>query len=443
MHAILEGYQKAAALDPAKEADLFTAYNAFAIADESYESPLNAWVHASSKKYQPYAARAEYYYGMGWASRGSQWASETKQEQLAKMTRYFGKSVEDTGRVLQINNQVMLPYCLLIGMTSAHGHNEEASLVVQKALAINPTSYWVRATYLHFIAPRWGGSYKQMQAFIDDAMPHVKQNGKLKLLQGLPYREAGKMDALIKKYSAAERYYTKALSYGDNHGILLDRAKVRYRQANYEDALKDINRAIELYQEESDYYYWRAQVYEKLKQYLKASKDIGRAYQLAPADVDVQKERKWLASKLIYEGHELAERGRADSAINYYNAAQYLNPDDGDVYYRRARASVDLHRYDSALLDLKRAIQIDPNQFGYYQSLDWILAKRRDWDRIIAYWSRYIAMHPDNSRAYVERGGAYYHKGDMRSAVADAKAAADMGNDEGKEAYEKFKDRAD
>jgi tetratricopeptide (TPR) repeat protein len=198
-----------------------------------------------------------------------------------------------------------------------------------------------------------------------------------------------------------------------------------------------------LYHEESDYYYWRAQVYEKLKQYLKASKDIGRAYQLAPTDTDVQKGRKWLASKLIYDGHELAERGKADSAINYYNAAPCLNPDDGDVYYRRARASVDLHRYDSALLDLQRAIQIDPNKFGYYQSLDWILAKRRDWDRIIVYWSRYTAMHPDNSRAYVERGGVYYHKGDMRSAVADAKAAADMGNDEGKEAYEKFKDRAD
>ncbi len=129
------------------------------------------------------------------------------------------------------------------------------------------------------------------------------------------------------------------------------------------------------------------------------------------------------------------------AAIEHFNAALRLDPDNASLHYRRARAYIDRNQHDRALNDLKRAIQLDPNDIDYYLLMDWVLAKRRDWYQIIRYWDQYIELHPDNGRAYAERGGAYYHKGDIASAVSNAKAAADLGNPEGKEAYEKLKHR--
>lgn len=86
---------------------------------------------------------------------------------------------------------------------------------------------------------------------------------------------------------------------------------------------------------------------------------------------------------------------------------------------------------------LQAALAINPNTYHVRRAAMyslWLLAKQRDWNQIIDYWDQHIARNPDDNRAYVERGGAYYHKGDMHSAVNDAKTAADMGNVEGKEA---------
>ena len=88
---------------------------------------------------------------------------------------------------------------------------------------------------------------------------------------------------------------------------------------------------------------------------------------------------------------------------------------------------------------MKKAIALDPREFAYYLLMDRVLAKHKDWNRIIAYWDEYIQLNPTHSRAYVERGGAYFHKGDVKSAVRDAKIAADMGNLDGKQIYEKYK----
>jgi tetratricopeptide (TPR) repeat protein len=73
--------------------------------------------------------------------------------------------------------------------------------------------------------------------------------------------------------------------------------------------------------------------------------------------------------------------------------------------------------------------------------VDWLLIKRNEYDQIISYWDEYIARHPDDSRAYLERGGTYYHKGDLREAVRNAKIAAGMGNAEAQQAYERFSRR--
>ena len=81
--------------------------------------------------------------------------------------------------------------------------------------------------------------------------------------------------------------------------------------------------------------------------------------------------------------------------------------------------------------DVKKSIELNPRHFESYLILDSILARKGKFNDIINYWSKLIELEPKNARAYLERGGAYYHKGDLRAALIDAKKSCELGNNEG------------
>jgi tetratricopeptide (TPR) repeat protein len=444
LNKILADFQEASQQDIYQEKQLFTAYDAFEIEDPDYEPLFNSWVETYSDHYQPYLARANYFYTMAWHARGGKWASETKQEQFDRMKTYFEKAATDIKTTLEINSQSLVAYKLLIGILgSQQGADRLMRGVLDQAVSFQPATYNVRLNYLHFLSPRWGGSFEQMQSFVNESLQYVDQNPKLNLLEGRIYAEAAFSQYLNDKYSVAEELYTKAISYGDRPYNYLSRGKTRYKRENYQGALEDLNRAIDLDSEDAEHYYWRSKIYSKLEKYDDAASDIAIAGLLAPWDEKIQSRKDWLVSKLIRLGYELNRARKHEAAIEKFNAALSLDPTHADAYNRKAGALIKLNELDEALPHAKLAVEYDPDNFAFYQKLDWILAQRKDWDQVISYWSQYIDLHPDDGAAYVERGGAFYHKGDLRSAVADAKIAADLGNPQGKEAYNRFKHLVD
>lgn len=46
-------------------------------------------------------------------------------------------------------------------------------------------------------------------------------------------------------------------------------------------------------------------------------------------------------------------------------------------------------------------------------------------------WTAYLARHPNEGRAYLERGGANFHLGKRAEARADAAKACELGVSEG------------
>ena len=439
LNETLHAHQTAAENNIIMEDNLFTAYDSFEIKDKSYETVFNMWVDATPDEYQPYLARARFYYRLGWDARGGKWVSETKKEKIKIMEVYLKKATLDIVKVLKIYQKSMVAYSLLIGIYNSLGQVDSTDVILNKALEINKSTFHLRKQYLHFLTPRWGGTYEKMKLFIIESMRYLDKNPKLKLLEGYLYLDLAKMQQTVKKYSVAEQYYDKALEFGVNHKILKERGKNSYRRENYKKALKDPERAIQLYSEDAQYYYWRSKVYQKLEEYKKASFDIERAYELDSNDKYILSNREWLSSKFTYIGYQLDQNQKSSEAIVQFNAALNLDPNNANLYYRKAQALIKENNYEQALDDVDQAIQLNPDNINYYLLIDYLLFKKKDWDKIISYWDNFISRNPDVSRAYVERGGTYYHKGDLKSAVKNAKIAADMGNREGKEAYEKFK----
>ena len=418
---------------------LFAAYEAFSINDRSFIDLFDSWVAATPDKYQAYLGRGIYLYGLGWMARGSKWESETKESSIEEMTKYFDGASSDFFSSLDYNNSTIVPYYYLIGKATTLGHGDEAEWLMRKALKIQIGSYQIRLIYLKSLTPRWGGSIEKMQSYLGEVSGIAQGYPELQPLFGYIYREVGDAQVQLGKYNAADGLYTESLRFGDRHELLFRRGKNNNRRESYTDSIPDLSRAIEISPHSAMYYYWRASSYMKLSQYKLAMNDIQIGMELAPYDGHIQKKKKRLTYVFKKQAYELRKNQELGSAIKKYSDAVLLSPSDADIYHGRARAYIGQRNLDLALKDIKKAIEINPSEINYYSLLDYILAKYKSWDEIIKYWDQFIMLNPNNGRAYVERGGAYFHKGDIKSAMKNAKLSADLGNLEGMEAYSKFK----
>ena len=415
-----------------------TAFDAFNIESEELASTFDSWISSTPQAYQPYLARGIYHYNIGWLHRGGKWSSETKDAKMLKLSEYLSKASDDILESLAINGDSIISYLYLMRVATTQGRQDESERLQRIALKIHPSSYNIRAQHLRALTPRWGGSLEAMQEYLIEASQAIKQYPQLKLLEGYIYNEAGEMQVLGNSYNSANDLFSKSLEFGEYHGTIFRRGKNNYRREEYTDSLRDLNSAIEQNNEKPLYYYWRTNTLIKLNQFEKAMSDIQAAIQLDPYDKDFQNKRRWLSSKFQKDAYDLRESQNNDSAVDKYTKAIRLNPENGDLYQGRARAYIQEGDLSSALIDMKQAIKVDPDNYHHYSLIDYILFKSKDYDQIIKYWKQYIRRHQDDGRAYVEISGTYYHKGDMRSALKYAKKSADLGNLEGIEAYERI-----
>lgn len=427
--------------DIANEARLFLAYRAFDGKDATIAENLDKWIAATPQSYQPYLARANFNYGMAWKARGTKWASETKKEQFDEMNRYFGLVSHDLEVAIQKNDRMMVTYAMLIRMLKTSSQKEAMLKVINSAVEKSPASYEVRRAFIYSITPRWGGSLNMMDSFAKYSQKDLDKNPRIKWLLGAPYVEQGDLQSHDKAYSKAIESYTKALNAGENHIFYGSRGETYYRAEQYSKAVTDLTRAIELYPEEYEYYRWRSKSYLEQGDVERALADSDVALMLAPDDEYTQNQHARVISKLDRLGYEQATQHNLDEALHYYGMALRSAPDNGGIYSRRASVYIDKGKYDAAKSDLREAIRLEPKTINHYKRMDWLLAREKEWDQIISYWDQFIALDPKDSWAYYERGGACFRKGDIEGAVRNAKIAADMGNEDARKLYEKYKNR--
>jgi tetratricopeptide (TPR) repeat protein len=146
-------------------------------------------------------------------------------------------------------------------------------------------------------------------------------------------------DALMQaeKYQLAAEVYSKAIGrFPERPGLYEARSYVLSEMDSLENALKCINKAIELGGKDlSDYYGERALVYKDMELYEEAMEDFEKSIK--------------------------------------------LNPKNGETYFDRAEMNEDLENFVEAIADYSRIIEIDPeNGEAYYKRA---LAKRMSGDR--------------------------------------------------------------
>ena len=167
---------------------------------------------------------------------------------------------------------------------------------------------------------------------------------------GVPDEKVGKVIEIkpsgIEKLSGTDvPRPVKAEQGGEITEDYLKNGNERYDKGDYQWAIEDFNKAIELNPKNSEAYRGRGLAKGKLKNYWGALEDCNKAIELNPKD----------SVAYLYRGVAKSYLNDYRDAIEDYSKAIELNPKDSEAYLNRGIAKSNLGNKDGACLDYRKA----------------------------------------------------------------------------------------
>ena len=125
-------------------------------------------------------------------------------------------------------------------------------------------------------------------------------------------------------------------------------------------------------------------------------------------------------------GAALQAMGRFEEAIDSYNQAIQIYPNDPDTHYNIGLAFYNLRQLDSAVNSYKKAIQINPNYVEAYNNLGVALKDLKQLEKSIQSCVKAIQLKPDYAEAYNNLGAAFQDLSRLDEAVKNYNKAIQL-----------------
>jgi tetratricopeptide (TPR) repeat protein len=197
----------------------------------------------------------------------------------------------------------------------------------------------------------------------------------------------------------------------------LQQGITNFEAGNYEQAIADYTKAIELNPEKAEAYLDRGYAYEQLGDYEQSIADYDRAIALDPQNAPAYYNR----------GVVFGKQANSQQAVANFTKAIELNYDPLSwAYNDRGLIYRGLGDDDKALADFNTALELDPDYAGAYYNRANFYASHGDDEQAIADYSQALESNPSLVRAYMSRGSAYGRLGSYEQAVADYTKATDL-----------------
>ncbi|XID94708.1 tetratricopeptide repeat protein [Paenibacillaceae bacterium WGS1546] len=324
----------------------------------------------------------------------------------ARLLREADRADEAARSLLELlatHPQALAAHLELSAVRRAQGKLEEAVLVLEEAKKQAPKHPVVRFWLTD--ALRDAGR----------AEAALEENGELLKLEPedpLNWKQRAEMLLEAERFREAEEAYTRALEREQAAETYMRRSFARYRDNRYEEAMMDIQSAGKI-------------------------------------DPGVLK-----SSKTAYALGELYMGiGNAELADGEYSKALALEPDNPQIYERRARCRYAADRFEEALEDCKRGLQLtganakliwlrglihyrmddlegarmdlsayaelEPDDAQAYYNLGLIYKQMDQPDDAIGCFTKVIELNPFDGQAYYERAGLWYRHSFDRIRAAD------------------------
>lgn len=186
------------------------------------------------------------------------------------------------------------------------------------------------------------------------------------------------------------------------------RGVLYYQDSQYEQAFQDFNRAIALRPDYANAYIERGNYYRANDQYDEALWDYNKAIELDP----------WNDEAYFERSRVLSLTGQYDRAEKDLTKTQELrrqetdrqvmqNPEDPAAYASRAKSEWWDGKYDEALRDYSKAIELDPEDPDNYVGRGNVHSGSGEYDLALRDYNKAIALDSNSSSAYWGRGNMY------------------------------------
>ena len=141
---------------------------------------------------------------------------------------------------------------------------------------------------------------------------------------------------------------------------------------------------------------------------------------------------------LYYRGIRYMDGDDYTLAIQDLSASIAIDSTKAATWFNRGTAKYSLDDFDGALVDYNKAIEIKPTYFEAYYNRGVLFDTQERYEAANADYTKVIELKPDYVNAYYSRGVNYYMMKKRDKACEDFKKSADLGDEEGKKAYQKY-----
>jgi len=170
----------------------------------------------------------------------------------------------------------------------------------------------------------------------------------------------------------------------------------------------------------------RADVAARLKLYEESADSFLAALRLDPTSG--QDELKNYANMATNAGLVHQRAGRPREALQAYDKALLILPAHPGAQLarteilRRGDPFANEHEIQALVENARR-----DDTFEAYRVLDVELGKRRRFAELLVHWNEYLARHPNDGQALLERAGTFTQVSNLQGALGDADKACSIG----------------
>ena len=437
----LEEFWKEYEEDYSNEDNVYDAFSSFARVVPSFQNLLDEWVKQYTDSWVPYVARARYYYASAWQLIDKKWIVEREGWVYSEAERFLTLALSDIEEALKRNSRLDICYAMQIEIGMVTGKKEMIEKALASALKIHTYSYRIRLQYLESLAPRWGGNYQEMQAYIDSSKKFYEGNPRIAELSSAIPADKGKYFIYLGKYEHAVKMFTEALKCSNFVEYYINRGDAYYGMRNFKMAQADYNEALKLSPNDPACVERLKRVNAGLEQlsYLQ-----GKSNPLQDKLDDFEMDEKSLVTTR-QEAIECSKRaldhfkaGRYEQAIDEYSKAIKLAPAEYSLYIYRAWCYRQTGNDDGALQDYLRAIELKPNEIRSYISAIEIFFNKGIYDQALELVDKVISVDPSHGEAFFYRSKINERKGNHVEAVEDMRKACDLGYDRACRTYKQI-----
>ncbi|MEW5961636.1 MAG: tetratricopeptide repeat protein, partial [Chloroflexota bacterium] len=228
--------------------------------------------------------------------------------------------------------------------------------------------------------------------------PASDETDELTLQDARAYNKRGLAHVSTRNYEQAIIDYTKAIQLDPNYAEAYNnRSTAHLVMENYGQAVVDCSRAIDLAPDFVAAYVNRGIAYTGLRQYKLGLADYAQALKLDADNLYAFYNR----------GNTYLWMSQYKEAITNYSQAVAVNPEFVAAYANRGVAHTEINQYDLALADFSQAIDLNPDYvYAYYNRAN-VYRELRRYEEAIEDYSKVVDLNPEHRFAYENRGDAY------------------------------------